>query len=62
MITFLFIGGLGIALLLVSLVVGDVLEGALDFGGDLLVSNHAEGGALFRVVLEDAGSAQEAAE
>lgn len=35
MITFLFIGGLGIALLLVSLVVGDVLEGALDFGGDL---------------------------
>lgn len=33
-----------------------------DFGGDLLVSNHAEGGALFRVVLEDAGSAQEAAE
>lgn len=33
-----------------------------DFGGNLLVSNHAEGGAVFRIVLENAGSAQEAAE
>jgi len=34
-VTFLVIGGIGIALLLVSLVVGDVLDGVLDFGGDL---------------------------
>lgn len=33
-----------------------------DFGGDLVVSNHAEGGAVFRVVLENAGTAREAAE
>lgn len=33
-----------------------------DFGGNLSVSNHAEGGAIFRIVLEDASSAREAAE
>ncbi len=35
MITFLLIGAVGIALLLVSLIVGDILDGLLDFGGDL---------------------------
>lgn len=35
MITFLVIGAVGIVLLLVSLVVGDFLDGALEFGGDL---------------------------
>jgi len=33
-----------------------------DFGGNLSVSNHAGGGAIFRIVLEDASSAREAAE
>ena len=35
MIAFLLIGAVGIALLLVSLIVGDLLDGLLDFGGDL---------------------------
>ncbi len=35
MLTFLVIGGIGVVLLLVSLVVGDFLDGVLDFGGDL---------------------------
>lgn len=35
MLTFLVIGGLGILLLLVSLVVGDIFDGILEFGGDL---------------------------
>ena len=35
MLTLLVIGGIGIVLLLVSLVVGDFLDGVLDFGGDL---------------------------
>ena len=35
MIAFLIIGGVGIVLLLISLIVGDVLDGAFDFGGDL---------------------------
>lgn len=35
MLAFLIIGGIGVALLLVTLVVGDVLDGILDFGGDL---------------------------
>ena len=35
MITFLFIGAVGIALLLLSLIIGDILDGLLDFGGDL---------------------------
>ncbi|MCV9960878.1 sensor histidine kinase [Pararhizobium sp. BT-229] len=33
-----------------------------DFGGSLSVSNHAEGGAVFRIELEAAAAAQEAAE
>ncbi len=33
-----------------------------DFGGDLVASNHAEGGAIFRIVLEGAKPVQEAAE
>lgn len=33
-----------------------------DFGGDLVAYNHAEGGAVFRVILESAASAREAAE
>lgn len=33
-----------------------------DFGGDLSVVNHAEGGAVFRLVLDLAGAAREAAE
>lgn len=45
MIAFLVIGGVGILLLLVSLVAGDVLDGALDFGGDL-VSGTALAGFL----------------
>lgn len=36
MVAFLVIGGIGILLLLASLVVGDVLDGALEFGGDLI--------------------------
>lgn len=36
MVAFLVIGGLGVALLLISLIVGDLLDGVLDFGGDLL--------------------------
>ena len=35
MTAFLLIGAAGIALLLVSLIVGDILDGLLDFGGDL---------------------------
>ncbi|KQY63894.1 MULTISPECIES: NfeD family protein [unclassified Nocardioides] len=35
MIAFLLIGAVGIALLLFSLIVGDLLDGLLDFGGDL---------------------------
>lgn len=35
MLTFLLIGAVGIALLLMSLVVGDLLDGLFDFGGDL---------------------------
>ncbi|NYG58068.1 membrane protein implicated in regulation of membrane protease activity [Nocardioides daedukensis] len=35
MITFLVIGAVGIALLLFSLIVGDLLDGLLEFGGDL---------------------------
>lgn len=35
MIAFLIIGAVGIALLLFSLIVGDLLDGLLDFGGDL---------------------------
>ncbi|WP_110205058.1 hypothetical protein [Nocardioides daejeonensis] len=35
MITFLLIGAVGIGLLVISLVVGDLLDGLLDFGGDL---------------------------
>lgn len=35
MIAFLLIGAVGIVLLLVSLIVGDLLDGLLDFGGDL---------------------------
>jgi len=33
---FLVIGAVGVVLLLVSLVLGDIVDGALDFGGDLL--------------------------
>jgi two-component system C4-dicarboxylate transport sensor histidine kinase DctB len=33
-----------------------------DFGGDLSVTNHVEGGAVFRLVLDPAGVAREAAE
>ena len=36
MVAFLVIGGVGVALLLVSLIIGDLLDGVLDFGGDLL--------------------------
>lgn len=35
MVTFLIIGAVGIALLVFSLVLGDLLDGLLDFGGDL---------------------------
>lgn len=35
MLTFLVIGGVGVLLLLVSLIVGDVIHGALEFGNDL---------------------------
>lgn len=35
MTAFLIIGGVGIVLLLISLIVGDVLDGAFEFGGDL---------------------------
>ena len=35
MVAFLVIGGVGVLLLLVSLVAGDVLDGVFDFGGDL---------------------------
>lgn len=35
MITFLLIGAVGIFLLVISLVVGDLLDGLFDFGGDL---------------------------
>lgn len=45
MIAFLVIGGIGVLLLLVSLVAGDVLDGAFDFGGDL-VSGSALAGFL----------------
>lgn len=38
MVTFLVIGGIGIALLLVSLIIGDLFGGAFDFGGDLFSS------------------------
>lgn len=38
MVTFLVVGCVGIALLLVSLVVGDLLDGVLEFGGDLFSS------------------------
>lgn len=34
MITFLLIGAFGIGLLVISLIVGDLLDGLLDFGGD----------------------------
>lgn len=36
MTLFLVIGGIGILLLLITLVLGDVLDGVLDFGGDLI--------------------------
>lgn len=36
MIVFLIIGGVGVALLLLFLVVGDLLDGLFDFAGDLL--------------------------
>ncbi|MDO5501816.1 MAG: hypothetical protein Q4G67_01460 [Actinomycetia bacterium] len=36
MTLFLVIGGIGILLLLITLVLGDVLDGILDFGGDLI--------------------------
>lgn len=36
MTLFLVLGGIGIVLLLVSLLVGDFLDGALEFGGDLI--------------------------
>lgn len=42
---FLVIGAVGVLLLLVSLVLGDILDGALDFGGDL-VSGSALAGFL----------------
>ncbi len=48
MITFFVIGGIGIAILLLSIVVGDLLDGVLgflDFGGDLF-SSAALGGFL----------------
>ncbi len=35
MLTFLIIGAVGLALLVVSLVLGDLLDGLFDFGGDL---------------------------
>lgn len=35
MLTFYVIGGVGIALLVVSILLGDLLDGVLDFGGDL---------------------------
>ncbi|CAM3291340.1 hypothetical protein NODU109028_09705 [Nocardioides dubius] len=35
MIAFLIIGAVGVLLLLLSLIVGDLLDGLLDFGGDL---------------------------
>ncbi len=35
MLTFLIIGAVGIVLLVVSLVLGDLLDGLMDFGGDL---------------------------
>lgn len=35
MLTFLIIGTVGIVLLVVSLILGDLLDGLLDFGGDL---------------------------
>jgi len=37
-VTFLVIGGVGVALLLVSLVLGDLLDGVLEFGCDLFSS------------------------
>lgn len=36
MTLFLVIGGIGILLLLITLMLGDVLDGVLDFGGDLI--------------------------
>lgn len=36
MTLFLVIGGIGILLLLITLVLGDFLDGALEFGGDLI--------------------------
>lgn len=36
MLTFLVIGGIGVALLVISLVLGDLLDGLLDFGPDFL--------------------------
>lgn len=38
MITFLLIGAFGIGLLVISLIVGDLLDGFLDFGGDFFSS------------------------
>jgi membrane protein implicated in regulation of membrane protease activity len=35
-LTFLVIGGIGVALLVISLVLGDLLDGLLDFGPDFL--------------------------
>lgn len=34
MVTFLIIGGVGILLLVISLILGDILDGVLDVGGD----------------------------
>ena len=36
MTLFLIIGGVGIVLLLITLVLGDILDGVLDFGGDVI--------------------------
>lgn len=36
MTLFLVLGGIGVVLLIASLLVGDLLDGALDFGGDLV--------------------------